>query len=334
MSIQARPKGDFHRAASHVHLRHDALAGLRRPRKQLPCKYFYDERGSQLFDEICLLEEYYPTRCELAIMRLHADEMAAACGERCLLIEYGSGSSTKTRRLLSELVKPAGYVPVDISREHLHRSAARIALQYANLPVLPRCADFTAPLELPPDIPPHRRRVVYFPGSTIGNFSPRRARMLLQWILELCGEDGGLLIGVDLKKPQGILERAYNDAAGVTAAFNLNLLARLNRELGADFDPRRFKHFACYNREHGRIEMHLISQCEQVVHVSGERVHFRRGEGIRTECSYKYDLEDFSELAASAGWDIERCWVDPNVMFSVQYLVPARQPTRSRKTPR
>src|SRR5512134_720665 len=213
----------------------DVLAGLTRPQKTLPCKYFYDERGSALFERICQLPEYYPTRTELGILRRHAGAMAAALGPRCLLVEYGSGSSTKTTLLLERLEEPTAYVPIDISREHLLRAAAALSARHPRLAVRPVCADFTRPFALP-KLPGALRRAAFFPGSTIGNFGPAEARKFLAQVAEQCGSGGLLLIGVDLRKPREILEPAYDDAEGVTAEFNRNLLRRINRELGADFD--------------------------------------------------------------------------------------------------
>jgi dimethylhistidine N-methyltransferase len=298
----------------------DVLAGLRSPRKTLPCKYFYDERGSALFERICDLEEYYPTRTELAILRAHGGEMADALGPACLLVEYGSGSSAKTRLLLDRLARPAGYVPVDISREHLLRTAERLRADYPRLPVLPVAADFTAAFALPRTQRPARRRVVYFPGSTIGNFGPREAVALLRGVASLCGHGGGLLIGIDLRKQREVLERAYDDALGVTAAFNLNLLARINRELGADFDLARFAHRALWRDAASRIEMHLVSREEQRVRLAGETFQFRAGETICTEHSHKYTVEGFGALAARGGLAQRRVWTDAAQRFSVQYL--------------
>lgn len=298
----------------------EVLEGLRQPRKELPCKYLYDERGSRLFDEICDLPEYYPTRTELAIMRRHAPDMADALGPGCLLVEYGSGSSVKTRRLLDHLERPAGYVPIDISGEHLLRAAATLAETYPGLEVLPVCADFTGYYEVPAPSRPARRNAVYFPGSTIGNFGPSEARDLLGRIASTCGPGGALLIGVDLKKDGSVLEPAYDDAQGVTAAFNLNLLRRINRELGGDFRLDCFRHRAFYNADEGRVEMHLISLAPQTVRVGEAEIPFNEGESIRTECSYKYALEDFGALASAAGFDVAAVWTDEARLFSVQYL--------------
>jgi L-histidine Nalpha-methyltransferase len=299
-------------------LQRDALAGLSRAHKTLPCKYFYDDRGSDLFDQICGLPEYYPTRTELAISRQHAVEMATACGPRVLLLELGSGSSTKTRVLLDHLRAPAAYVPVDIAREFLRSSAESIATAYPGLAVQPVCADFTRPFT-PPALAA-RRTVVYFPGSTIGNFIPSEATALLTHVAGLIDPDGGLLIGVDLRKDPAVLERAYNDARGVTAAFNLNLLVRLNRELGADFAVDQFRHRAVYEPELGRIEMQLISRRPQTARIADRRFEFAADEVITTEYSHKYSLEQFAGLAAAAGLQVRQVWTDRQQLFSVQYL--------------
>jgi dimethylhistidine N-methyltransferase len=302
------------------HFRADVLRGLSGPRKELPCKYFYDEAGSRLFERICELPEYYPTRTELAIMQRHGADMAAHLGPGCLVIEYGSGSSVKSRLLLDQLVTPAGYVPVDISREHLRRSAAALARRYPHVPVLPVCADFTQPLRLPAQGRQPRRRVVYFPGSTIGNFTPEEAAELLRRTARLCGPGGGLLLGADMQKDPRLLHAAYNDAQGVTAAFNRNLLVRINRELGADFQPEQFWHHAFYNPAPGRIEMHLLSRQEQTVHLGADTFSFAEGEPICTEYSYKYTPARLQRLAAAGGFEVRRVWADERKYFSVLYL--------------
>ena len=300
--------------------RSEVLTGLQSFEKTLPCKYFYDHRGSQLFDQICDLPEYYPTRTEAGIMRDHVTEMAALFGPECLLIEYGSGSSTKTRILLDHLPHLAGYVPMDISREHLHRTAADLACAYPHLDILPLCADYTAEFDLPTARRPVRSRAVYFPGSTIGNFHQDQAETFLNRIAQVCESGGGLLIGVDLKKPANILEPAYDDAQGVTAAFNLNLLRRINDELNADFDLNQFAHRAFYNALAGRIEMHLMSLRPQTVYLGGVAIAFEEEETILTECSYKYSLTDFAALASAAGLAVRKVWTDSEQKFSVQYL--------------
>jgi L-histidine Nalpha-methyltransferase len=300
----------------------DVLRGLRRRPKRLPCKYFYDAEGSRLFEEICELDEYYLTRCELQLLRRHAGEMAELAGPRAVLIEYGSGSGLKTRLLLDRLRDPAAYVPVDISGEHLRRSAERLARRYPGLAVLPVAADFTRPFDLPPLPPGAGRRTVFFSGSTIGNFRPAEAARLLAGMARLCGPDGGLLIAADRKKDRAVLEAAYNDRRGVTAAFNLNLLARINRELGADFALDRFRHRAFYDAARGRIEMHLVSLADQTVQIGGSAVAFARGETIRTEYSYKYDPQDFASLAARAGLRVDREWTDEKGWFGAWRLTP------------
>jgi dimethylhistidine N-methyltransferase len=302
----------------------DALAGLRQPQKTLPCKYFYDAQGSKLFDQICTLREYYPTRTELGILREHAAEMARCLGPELALVEYGSGSSVKTRLLLDRLERPAAYVPVDVSRDHLFETALALRLDYPGLPIEPVCADFAASFALP--LLPRRaaRRAVYFPGSTIGNFSDAAAQGLLAGVARRVGPGGALLVGVDLKKDPRVLERAYDDAQGVTAAFNLNLLARMNRELDADFDLARFSHRAPWVESASRIEMHLVSDVAQVAHVGGVAIRFARGEAICTEHSHKYTLTGFARLARRAGLAVRRVWTDRARRFSVQYLeVPA-----------
>ncbi len=298
----------------------DVLDGLGQDVKCLPCKYFYDEQGSHLFDEICELDEYYPTRTELAIMDDHVDEMAACLGPRCLLIEFGSGSGRKTEVLLESLDDPVGYVPIDISREHLIASAERLDERFPDLEVLPVCADYTSDYEIPEPARPARRRAIYFPGSTIGNFRHHEAVDFLARAAHACGRGGALLIGADLVKDPAILERAYNDAKGVTAAFNLNLLARINRELDADFDLDAFRHRAIWNEEEARIEMYLESVAEQTVAIDGRNFHFAAGETILTEHSHKYTLPSFARLAAGAGFEVERVWTDQDDLFSVQYL--------------
>ena len=296
----------------------DVLAGLRKPRKELPCKYFYDAAGSALFDRICDLPEYYPTRTELAVLHAHAPEMGLRLGAGCQLVEYGSGSSTKTRLLLAALPRPAAYVPVDISGDHLFAAAASLGRAFPDLPVTPVAADFTRPFAVPPLAPPLVRRAAFFPGSTVGNFGPADAVALLRQMARLVGPGGQLLIGVDLKKDERVLLPAYDDAAGVTAAFNRNLLVRINRELGADFDVAAFRHRAVYDAGRGRVEMHLVSDREQTVRLAGNVVHFEAGEVIHTENSHKYTVGGFRELAGRAGFRPVQVWADPRGWFSVQ----------------
>ena len=308
-------------APSADQFRADVVDGLRSTPKAIPCKYFYDEAGSRLFDRITRLKEYYLTRAEFAIMRRHAPEMAALIGSQCLLIEYGSGSSLKTRLLLDHLRAPAAYMPVDISGEHLRRSVAALAERYPGISLVPVCADFTRPRDLPVNGGLPARRVVYFPGSTIGNFTPSAAVELLERTASLCSGGGGMLLGVDLKKEPAIIEAAYNDGQGVTAAFNRNLLVRINRELDADFSVNRFWHHAFYDPRNGRIEMHLVSQCDQRVKVGAEVFEFAEGESILTEYSYKYSVADLDTLSSRAGFRVRRHWLDENHYFCVLYLV-------------
>lgn len=298
----------------------DVLRGLGAVRKSLPCKYFYDEEGSRLFDAICELPEYYPTRTETAVLREHAESMAALWPVGTALIEYGSGSSIKTRILLGRARDLAAYVPVDISCAHLHRSARAVARQHPGLHVVPVCADYTEPFDLPEAARGARHRSVFFPGSTIGNFTPREAVGFLKSIRRLVGPGGSLLIGVDLVKDHDILRAAYNDAAGVTARFNLNVLTRINRELDGDFDVSAFEHVAEYQPGPARIVMKLVSRRAQIVSVANAVFTFRTGESIVTEYSYKYTLERFSGVARRARFDVEKVWTDPAGLFSVQLL--------------
>jgi L-histidine N-alpha-methyltransferase len=301
----------------------DVLGGLSSPQKEIPCKWLYDARGSYLFERICELEEYYPTRTELGIMEADVRAMAALLGPGCALVEYGSGSSLKTHLLLQHLARPAAYVPVDISAPALTAATARLARAFPALRILPVCADFTAPVALPLDGMggmEAARRAVYFPGSTIGNFHKPEVVTFLREVARQCGRGGGLLVGVDLRKERAVLERAYDDARGVTAAFDLNVLVRANRELGADFRLDRFRHEARYDDRHGRVEMHLVATASQRVTVGGHTFGFAAGESIWTESSYKYGVSEFAALAALAGWQCEATWTDERAWFSVQYL--------------
>ena len=296
------------------------LAGLKRHPKTLPCKFFYDERGSTLFDDICELEEYYLTRTETKILRDNVEEISALCGSDCVLIELGSGRSSKTRLLLDHLETPVAYVPIDISRRHLLRAAEALNGDYFPLQVLPICADYNQPLKLPIPARIPKRKVIFYPGSTIGNFEPQPAAAFLRRLATWCQPGDGLLIGVDLQKSRDILRAAYNDARGVTAAFNLNLLLRANGELGASFNLEQFRHRAIYDEVNGRIEMHLVSQCRQRVVLAGEEIHFEKGEFVTTEYSYKYREEGFRAFAGAAGWQAQRTWIDEGRLFSVHYF--------------
>jgi dimethylhistidine N-methyltransferase len=296
----------------------EVLSGLDCQPKRLSPKLFYDRRGSQLFDAITRLPEYYPTRTEIGILRKQGDAIAAHLGHDSVLIELGSGSPQKIRVLLDSL-RPAVYMPVDISSEHLRNSASRIACDYRDLRVEAVCADYSTGLHLP-DLPQESARAVFFPGSSIGNFEPVAAVDLLRDVGEVLGPGSAMLIGVDLKKDKQQLDNAYNDSQQITAAFNLNLLTRINREAEADFVIDHFDHRAFYNEEEGRIEMHLVSTCCQQVHVDGRYFRFEAGETIHTENSYKYSLDEFHKLGAEAGYQAEQVWTDPDELFSVHCL--------------
>ncbi len=296
--------------------RTDVLRGLSQNPKQLPSKYFYDRQGSSLFDAICELEEYYLTRTELAIMRAHAVEIASSLPADGVLVELGSGSSVKTRLLLDHLPALRAYVPVDISREHLLAAADRLQRRYRELDVLPLVADFTAPFSLPPRSE-RASRTVYFPGSTIGNFEPAEAELILHRIAALTGPAGGLLIGIDLRKDPAVIEAAYNDPRGITAEFNLNLLRRINRELGGDFPVFDFEHEAQYDPAAGRIEMRLRCMAAQRVQVAGKCFAIKQGEAIHTEYSHKYTVEGFAAMASEAGFQLQKQWTDDRRYFAV-----------------
>ncbi|QEG36546.1 L-histidine N(alpha)-methyltransferase [Bythopirellula goksoeyrii] len=298
----------------------EVIEGLKATPKRLPCKYFYDERGSQLFDQICLLEEYYLTRCEDQIIKEFAQEMADQIGPGVMLVEYGSGSSTKTRALLDRLADPVAYVPVDISREHLAATAAQLSEAYPHIEVLPVCADFTEAFTLPESRREPTHSAVFFPGSTIGNFEPSAARAMLSQIAELCGRGGGLLIGIDLQKDISVIEAAYNDARGVTADFNRNLLERINRELAGEFDINQFRHRAVYDDLEERVEISLVSCSRQRVTIGDQSFRFDEGESIITEHSHKYTIVGFAKLAAQVGLTLRRSWTDPQERFAVLHL--------------
>jgi dimethylhistidine N-methyltransferase len=304
----------------------ELLAGLSQSPRAVPPKYFYDAAGSALFDRICELPEYYPTRTELGILRAHAAELAGWIGPDAEIVEFGAGSLHKVRVLLDALPRPRRFVPIDISTEHLLGAAERLRRDYPGLAVEPVAADFTAPFELPRA---QGRRVGFFPGSSIGNFDPAEALSFLRQAATLLregGEGSGLLIGVDLVKDPALLHAAYNDAAGVTAAFNLNLLARANRELGANFALDGFFHHACYLPTRQRIEMHLVSRREQHVRLCGREFTFAEGEAIHTENSYKYSVAGFRALASQAGFEPGPAWRDPKGLFSLHWLALPAQP--------
>lgn len=299
-------------------LRQEVLAGLASDPRRLSPKWFYDRRGSELFEAITETPEYYPTRTELALLEQHSEEMAALLGSDCLLVELGSGSSRKIRLLLDAL-SPAAYMPVDISRDFLLDAARELAGEFPEVEVHAICADYSRGLQLP-WAPDHLPRAAFFPGSSIGNFEPAQAQRLLEHLAHALGSGGQLLIGVDLQKDPAILNAAYNDAQGITAAFNLNLLSRINRELDADFDLEAFSHHAFYNEALGRVEMHLVSDCSQRVNVAGTVFEFDQGDGIHTESSYKYTVEGFQQLARPAGFAPVQVWTDPEALFSVHCL--------------
>lgn len=301
----------------------EVLDGLSRPQKTLSPKFFYDARGSDLFEQIMRLEEYYPTRTEIGILRDHGAEIGQAIGPDAVIVEFGAGNVEKVRLVLDVLERPRAFVPIDISGEHLNEAAAQLAEAYPGLTVLPVTGDFTKPLALPDHEALRNARLTgFFPGSTIGNLLPGEAEAFLATAREIL-RGGDLLIGVDLQKDPAILHQAYNDRAGVTAAFNLNMLPHLNGLVGADFDPARFRHDAFYNETLGRIEMHLVSREAQTVAVGGQQIRFAEGETIHTESSHKYTLEGFAALAARAGWRTARTWCDPKPWFSLHLLTPA-----------
>ena len=303
------------------------LDGLSGAVKTLPCRFFYDARGSELFEEITRLPEYYPTRTEAAILEAHAAEMAEGLPAGGILVEFGSGSSLKTEILLRQLPQLGAYVCVDVSASALAEAAARLTSRFPTLDVRPIVGDFARTVTLPADLA-DRPRTGFFPGSTIGNLIPAEAASLLQAFDAGLGAGGRLIVGVDLKKDARRLHMAYNDARGVTAAFNLNLLARINRELAGSFDLAAFRHEAVYNPREGRIEMHLKSTRRQVVGILGRLFHFGAGERIHTENSYKYTIGEFQALARSAGWQPTRVWTDPDNLFSVHELVAGGQTLR------
>ncbi len=304
-------------------VREDVLHGLLGSPKTLPAKLFYDAEGARLFEQICALDEYYLTRSELEILDRYVGEIAELAGPRCALVEYGSGAGIKVRLLLDALVQPAAYVPIDISHEQLSRVARELSVDYPHVAIRPLCTDYTRRLRLPA-LPSGARRLAFFPGSTIGNFHPAEAAAFLGRVRRAIGTDGALVLGVDRRKDAGVLHAAYNDRNGVTAAFNLNVLARLNRELDADFDLSRFRHVAFFDPATSRIEMHLESAMAQVVRVAGEVVTFERGETIWTESSYKYDMALLDRVAGAAGFDVDRLWSDEGERFWVAFLTPAR----------
>lgn len=302
----------------------DVLEGLSRPQKRIPPKYFYDARGSELFERICRTPEYYVTRTELGLLSEIGPDVAAIAGRGATVIEFGSGSDAKIRRLLDALSDPCAYVAIDISRSALERAIEDLARDYGDLTVGGICADFGAPVELPAEaLSGGGKRLAFFPGSTIGNMERPRARQFLADVRRMLEPGDGFLIGVDLRKSRDILDLAYNDAEGITAAFNLNVLHRINRELDGTIDLDRFRHHAFYNEDEGRIEMHLRSTADQRFAVAGQEISMARGETIHTENSYKYSMPEFVEAAESAGFRAVRSWRDRKGLFSLHYLAAA-----------
>lgn len=295
------------------------LKGLSAPQKYIPCRFLYDARGSELFEEITQLEEYYPTRTEIGLLKGHGPEIAALAGKGCAVVEFGSGSSRKTRILLDHLKAPAAYVPIEIDAEALGEAAVRIANDFPDLPLHPVHADFGRDISLP-DAVGDAPRLGFFPGSTIGNMEPDDAILFLARAGDLLGRDSDMVIGADLQKDQDILLPAYDDARGVTAAFVLNIIERINRELQGDLDIGRFEHLSLYNEEKGRIEIYIVSRDAQEIQVMGKRFRLGAGERIHTENSHKYTLEQFAAMARKAGWDTEQSWVDDDELFSLHYL--------------
>ena len=296
------------------------IAGLSQSPKTLPCKFFYDQTGSELFSRICRLDEYYPTRTEIGILRQTAARIAELAGPDSHLIEFGSGDSIKVRLLLAAMASPARHTAVDISRDHLRISAEDLAQDFPDIEIAAVCADYTKPFDVPPPSEsPNARKIGFFPGSTIGNFTPDEAVQFLKSTAVLL-DGGDLVIGVDLKKDVDRLKAAYNDSEGVTAAFNLNLLVRINRELRGNFDIEAFEHRAHYNAQVGRVEMHLISQRDQTVAIGDYRFNFASGETIHTENSCKYGIEEFQETASRAGFRPIDVWTDAEELFSIHYL--------------
>lgn len=300
--------------------RDEVISSLSRTPKQLPCKFFYDTLGLQLFNQICELEEYYITRTELAIFEKYKQEIQQLVGKNALIIEYGGGSNNKIRLLFNILDSPVAYMPIDISKDYLFADATLLSKDYSQLTIIAVCADYTKALELPELNIEFKKKVLFFPGSTIGNLDYNEAQKLLANTASLFQSNDGILIGVDLKKDPKILNAAYNDSKGLTAAFNLNLLTRINHDLAANFDLTAFAHHAFYNELEGRIEMHLISLKDQVINIDGSEIKLRKDEIIHTENSYKYEIAEFHKLAQKAGFIPTKVWTDESNLFSVHYL--------------
>ena len=315
----ATKKIQFHNASPEtVDFLEEVLNGLSQSQATISPKFFYDETGSKLFDQICHLPEYYPTRTEASILNTHAQQISDIIGKGCQLIEPGSGSSQKVRYLLDSL-KPDTYIPMDISGDYIIQVSEYLTKEFPWLNIHAACIDFTKPLDLS-FCPSNEHKVAFFPGSSIGNFEPQQAQVFLSHIADTVGRDGGILIGVDLKKDASILNAAYNDSQGITAQFNKNLLSRINNELGADFNVEQFTHRAFYNNQLGRIEMHIVSLCKQTVTIDSTKFTFEIDDSIHTENSYKYSIEEFQELAKNSGFEAIEVWSDSKNLFSVHYL--------------
>jgi len=314
VDIQPKKKIEFYEAV---------LEGLSLPQKTISPKFFYDERGSKIFDKICDTPEYYVTRTEIALLNDIQEELNSLVEPGVAVAEYGCGSSIKIKALLSALPEPSHYIAIDISKSHLIATAKEIALDYSNISVGAICADFMEPIDWPESAYFESiKRFAFFPGSTIGNLQPSEAIQFLKYVRHLVGDEGTFLIGVDMKKDAGVFNQAYNDAEGHTADFNLNLLHRMKNELGADIDISKFSHKAFYNEKLGRVEMHLISDVEQVIEIDSLEFSFEKGESIHTECSYKYSISEFSELAKKSGFSLLKNWSDKRDFFSI-YLMKA-----------
>lgn len=306
-------------AVRHNNLLTEVIEGLTRTPKKLPTKLFYDKKGSQLFEEISGLKEYYLTRCETEILQENIGDITSQIGSNSILIEFGSGSSLKTHLLLNSLPSLSSYIPIDISEEQLLNSVTKLKSEFPGLNILPICTDFTQHIHLPISKSYGHRRVAYYSGSSIGNFTPKLAKLFLRKIAAICGRNGAMLIGVDLKKDKSIIYQAYNDSMGITARFNMNVLERLNKEMGATFNLKQFSHKAFYNPVKGRIEMYLVSRIDQTVRVNNTYIAFKRGERILTEYSYKYTLEEFSAIAEEY-FTISRIWTDKENYYALLFL--------------
>jgi dimethylhistidine N-methyltransferase len=305
----------------------EVIAGLSQPNKILPAKYFYDEQGSKLFEAITQLPEYYPTRVEINLLREHHETIAKLLKDDVWLLEYGSGASLKIRLLL-QAIRPNCYVPMDISKDFLLASAESLMEDYPWLNVYAACVDYSQPVSLPADMITSAQKLGFFPGSSIGNFSPQEAQIFLHGVRKTLGKDGTMLIGIDLQKDKQILEAAYNDCQGVTAAFNFNILQHINRVLGTQFNVDYFEHKAIYSEEKNRIEMHLVSTMDQIVKISdinaagseSKNITFQTGESIHTENSYKYSKQSFTDLVEGAGFEVQECWSDDKDYFAMFFL--------------